>query len=119
MKEYLIYKLPNNKYDLFIIGLDYHNVLYYCEQLEKDINLKDGILLIDQLLQTGNAKNRFVEYNVKNYKIDFYSAKNIILPSNSKYRRITSKILKHYFDILENSILSDNQKKLINEGKYI
>jgi hypothetical protein len=116
MKDYLLYNLNNNQYDYFLLCLTYESILNYISTLENEqlLQSKKGKLLIDQLLITGNGKNRFMacEYNCG--EIVLSTAENII-PDRS-YKDLTIKLLQQNFEQLNNSILSDHQRELIMEG---
>lgn len=111
--------LEKYDYKYFIISLTYESILNYLDQIEKEevlINSK-GILLIDQLLISGDNKNRFMSCEYENGKLKLYTAKNIVVKED--IRQLSSQILKNEIVAIKNSILTENQKLLILEGKSI
>lgn len=119
MKKYILEKINEDKYTYFIISLTYEGVLDCIEEIEEELIIERNIriLLIDQLLSTGNNKNRFISCEYQNGKIKLYTAKNV--DCEEKIRKISSQILKNRNEIIENSILTKYQKQSIKEGKAI
>jgi hypothetical protein len=99
--------------------MDYESILNYLDEIENEflITSNEGQLIIDQLLVTGNSKNRFISCQFSYGKIELKSALNI--DAKKEFKEITSEILKQYFSILKYSILTDNQLLLIREGHAI
>ncbi len=119
-KFFKIYNLNADLYDCMVICLTYESIFSYIDALQKaisDSGVKDGTVLIDQLLISGNGKNRFLTIKYSNGSFDYTSAQNI--EANIKYHQITSYELKNDESLLENSILSNNQISLIKKGCVI
>lgn len=117
MGNYVLYQLNNDQYDYFIICLTHESILNYLDQLENDLRFRNssGKLLIDQLLVTGNGKNRFIICNFEHGEIILSTARNVV-PVN-KYKDLTIKLLQQNYELLKCSILSDHQRELILEGQ--
>ena len=117
MENYVLHQLNNDQYDYLILNLTYESILNYIDQLENDqlFRKKSGKLLVDQLLVTGNGRNRFIACEFRDGKIILSTAKNII-PDNI-YKDLTIKILQQYSEMLKCSILSNHQRQLIMEGQ--
>ena len=119
-KFFKIYNLNADLYDCMVICLTYESIFSYIDALQKaifDSGVKDGTVLIDQLLISGNGKNRFLTIKYSNGLFDYTSAKNT--EANIKYHQITSYELKNDESLLENSILSSRQISLIKKGCVI
>ena len=119
-KFFKIYTLNADLYDCMVICLSYESIFSYIDALQKAISnngVKDGTILIDQLLISGNGKNRFLTIKYSNGSFDLTSAQNI--EADIKYRQITSCELKNNESLLENSILSNSQISLIKKGHVI
>lgn len=116
MKNYVLYDLQNGKYDYFLLGLTYESILNYLDILENDqlLHNKSGKLLIDQLLVTGNGKNRFITCEYNRGEIVLSTAENII--PDKEYKDLAIKLLQQNIELLKCSILSDHQRELISEG---
>jgi hypothetical protein len=115
--NYLLYQLNNDQYDYFLLCLTYESILNYLDNLENDPLIKNssGKLLVDQLLVTGNGRNRFITCDFRCGEIILSTAKNII--PDKKYKDLTIKLLQQNYEMLECSILSDHQRDLIMEGQ--
>ena len=118
MKKYFkIFCLNADHYDCMVLCLSYESIFSYMDSLQKEISrsgISDGMILIDQLLISGNGNNRFLSMKFSNGTFDYTSAKNMDV--EKKYHQITSIELKNNDKILENSILSDHQISLIKKG---
>lgn len=117
MGNYLLIQLSNKEYDYLVLCLTYESILNYLDELENDLFFenKSGKILVDQLLVTGNGKNRFIVCEFKNNEILLSTAKNIV--PDKEYRYLTSKLLQQNYQILGCSILSDHQRDLIMDGQ--
>lgn len=124
MKEminyYKIYNLSDSSFDCLIVCLSYESIFSYIDILQNELNSKgihDGNILIDQLLITGNRKNRFLSIKIENSYFVYTSAKN--LEVDYYYHQLTSSELKRNQLLLENSILSSKQISMISRGCVI
>lgn len=119
MKKYILEKINEDKYAYFIISLTYESILDYIEEIEKKLSIEKNkiVIIIDQLLTTGNNKNRFITCEYQNGKIKLFTAKNVDCSEN--IRKISSQVLKNNYELIENSILTKNQKQCIKEGRAI
>lgn len=119
MKKYNLIKINEDEYTYFIISLTYESILDYIEEIENELMIEKKIrlILIDQLLTTGNNKNRFISCEYQNGKIRLFTAKNVDCKEN--IRKISSQILKEKYNLIENSILTKYQKQKIKEGRAI
>lgn len=119
MEKYVLKKLNIDSCAYFVVSLTYEGILDYIEEIESKIEYEENIriILIDQLLTTGNNKNRFISCECKEGKIRLFTAKNVI--GIEKIRKLSSQILRDNYKIIENSILTRNQKQSIKEGKAI
>lgn len=120
----------NNNYETFyystgdyrcqILCLSYASIYSFIDEIQNELKekqIKNARILIDQLLITGNNKNRFLSVDFNNGKLSFSTASNVL--GDSIYRQFTASYLKKDNEYLKNSILSSNQKKLIERGCII
>ncbi|QTV78825.1 type II toxin-antitoxin system RnlB family antitoxin [Phascolarctobacterium sp. Marseille-Q4147] len=116
MKEYAIQQLDNKEYDSFLLCLTFESILNYIEQIEHEqlILKSKGVLLVDQLLVTGNGKNRFILCSFDHGKIDLSTVRTIY--PHECYRKISIDLLQKNFELLHNSILTDRQRENIKHG---
>ncbi len=117
MIHYVFKQLNSNQY--YLVCMDYNSILNYLDEIESEylIESNEGELIIDQLLVAGNGRNRFISCLFSYGKIELGSAKNI--EGSYEYKRLTTELLKQYYNDLKYSILTDNQLKMIREGQVI
>lgn len=115
---YKTYYLDDDIYSCLVICLSYASLYNYLDTLcmeLKNKGINTAILLLDQLLITGNKQNRFLAVEFSNGKILPQSATNVSSVS-VKYRQITVKELQKRKTNLRNSVLSQAEIKLIEDG---
>ncbi|WP_291560738.1 MULTISPECIES: type II toxin-antitoxin system RnlB family antitoxin [unclassified Clostridium] len=123
LKKYS-YKLIDNidvDYKPFIIELCCEPPTLLLNNIENDLRIKKikGRILIDCLLYTGNSKDRFIEAYFNGTKFEDDSIKIVEVERGNKFRKITSDFLREEVEILDYSILTTVQKKLILKGLNI
>lgn len=116
MNDYIITQDTKQDYNGFLLCLTTKSFFEYFHNIENESLLKNskGILLIDQLLVTGNEENRYISCVYNCGQLILNSAKYVI-PDNY-YRKLAINILKNNMYIVENSILTSYQKKCILNG---
>ncbi|MDO4302169.1 MAG: type II toxin-antitoxin system RnlB family antitoxin [Clostridia bacterium] len=116
MKEYAVHKLFGKEYDGFLLCLTFDSILSYLTNIEKEpiISNTKGTLLIDQLLITGNGRNRYIVCTFDHGKIDLSSTQNIF--PDDCYKKLSIELLQENFELLQYSILTDKQKEYIRQG---
>lgn len=119
MKEYVLQRLNNKEYDGFLLCLTFENILNYMASIENEamISGTKGLLLVDQLLVTGNGKNRFMLCPFEYGKVDISAVKNIY-PSEY-YKKLAGRLLLKNYTRLHNSILTDQQLSDVKNGVVI
>lgn len=119
MRDYIIKNLHSRFYSKFLLCLTFESIITYLDKIENDPEIisQSGELLIDQLLVTGNGYNRFVKCSFSNGEIDLVSAKNVI-PA-IEYRQLSVKLLQENYEYVYNSILTEEQRKMILNGEVI
>lgn len=116
MKEYTLSALCGKDYDGFLLCLSFESVLNYLDSIETEpliLNGK-GVLLIDQLLVSGNGQNRFFSCLFDHGEIDLSTAQTVF-PA-VYYRELAVKMLQKDIPRLEYSILTNRQKECIGKG---
>lgn len=109
MDEFYIKKLNDKYYSFLAMSLSYESILNYINGLESKIKGESGKIIIDQLLSTGNNKNRFIQCDVVNGIIKLSSAKNII--PDTKIIKESEDIFRNYPKSIEYSILPRSAKE--------
>lgn len=114
MKNYEIQQLQDKKYNALLLWLSSESIIEYITEIEHEPLLMQskGTLLIDQLLITGDGKNRFVSYLYDHGKIDLTTAKRV---EQNNYKKISKELLRKNFELLKYSILTKKQLQEIKE----
>lgn len=115
MSEYIMLNTHVDGYDRFILCLSFESLLSYIRKIEIVLaeETKEEILLIDQLLITGNGTNRFMSCKFSNGRLDFQTAQ-IVTPTEF-FRRETIEWLHDNYSYVENSILTEGQRQKIKD----
>lgn len=114
MKNYEIQRLQDKKYDALLLWLSSESIIENITEIEHEPLLMQskGTLLIDQLLLTGDEKNRFVSCLYDHGKIDLTTAKRV---EQNNYKKISKELLRKNFELLNYSILTKKQLQEIKE----
>ena len=79
MKYFDLCTLSNDN-EILLVGLTEDSFLSYLNSIEKRAlvkHVKNGQLIVDNLLAIGNSPNRFISLELKDGKVDLKSAKRI------------------------------------------
>ena len=79
----------------------------------------EGLVLIDELLHSGNSEERFIEARFENKSFDMNSFRFVNIPPNSRLRAVVCDWLREDIERLEYSDLTSAQRKLILNGLVI
>lgn len=116
MKNYAIAKVDDNhEYNLLVLGLTHESVFTFYNDLvrEPEFSNSHGVLLLDQLLATGNGENRYIAIPYNRNVLDFSQAKKVDV--DNQVRQISTSMLLENISILANSILTEEQRELIRQ----
>ena len=120
MDCYKILYLEQDKYEAMIIICSVDSPFDYMDEISLSLisNKINGPVLFDQIFHSGNNEERFIEAEFKNGEFIKSSFKFKTLFKNSEYRRMSHEYLVDS-GLLEGSILSSHEKKLMNKGVTI
>lgn len=118
MKMYDIIRLEDSEYNGLVImcnansPIDYLSLIY-TELKEKNVH---GKIIIDEILHVGNTNKRFIgfEFN-NNLSLDDIKIEFVDIKKDNALRKISCEYLRTN-DLLEYSILSSIQKRMIDKG---
>ena len=121
IENYIIKKINQDNIEYLVFGTSVESPLFCINELSKKIKEhKEVKVLFDQLLQTGNAENRFLMIIFKNGTFKLNSATSISPQFISDdIKGIITKFLRQNPQILKYSILLNDQKKIIEQGGII
>lgn len=115
------YHLSEGAYNCFVICMSYKSIFDLFDQICIELKSK-GIttaeVLFDQLFVTGNKNNRFLSITYNNGSLLHSTAANV-LPTEKKYRQLTSYEFRKNNSLLDASALSEAQKAMIRKGLVI
>ncbi len=105
------------EYIYLIILCDSHSPYDYIKDIAHDVLKKgSGNILIDQLLHVGNTNKRFISFTLHDGEL--HDGVIAAIPKGSPYRKTTCEFLKDN-SVMDSSILTSIQKRMINKGIVI
>ena len=116
MDELIIIDNPQENVDGLIISCIPDSPLTLMERIELELNKKQikGIIIVDQILHSGNNQDRFISLRFDG-KIDKKSIQFQQIDKKTKIREISCHYLKEN-NLIDDSILSSTQKRMLNKG---
>lgn len=87
----------------------------------KSLGIKNGTIIFDTILYSGNTNHRFLTTQIKNDKIQktMYRYITAAIGYDHPIRKMTCDFLRAHKESLENSNLLEEQKEQILSGKNI
>lgn len=122
MKEYNILKVNNDDYKVIIFSTSYETPLLYLEDISNELksqNLSNCKVIFDMLLCKGNTTERYTEAIFDGKQFIKSSFKYVKVGKKDELRRISLNFFKSNILVLNNSILTSLQIKMINKGIVI
>ncbi|MDO9517416.1 MAG: type II toxin-antitoxin system RnlB family antitoxin [Methanosarcinaceae archaeon] len=120
MNAYNIVFTSNESFDALVTICNSNAPLQYLETIEKELSSCNfvGNVLMDQILHVGNTDERFLSFNLDRSGIIKDSIRFVKISKTSVFREISCKFLNDE-QLIEASILSELQKKMIRNGLSI
>lgn len=115
MSKFNVIQLDKNGYDACIIIQTYESLHELKPELTHFSNVH-GKVLLDTLFHSGNVNDRFIELDSKNGNLDWSSARTAFIDKQDEIRTIIAKTLEKTPEMLNSSILTSIQKKLLSRG---
>ena len=121
MKDYILKHIDQDNIDYLVFGTSVESPFVYITEIAKDIKADKVVkVLFDQLLQTGNSKNRFLMLELKDGTFELSSAICIDPKAVSNEIKLhIADFLRHNPQVLKYSILLNEQKKIIEQGGIV
>ncbi|MDU6723085.1 MAG: type II toxin-antitoxin system RnlB family antitoxin [Streptococcus mitis] len=114
-----IIKIDLEKYSAIIYSCSYDSPVSYLFDIEnkvKELGIEEGYILFDTLLSKGNISTRFFEAKFEDGKFIKSSFKTIEVAKNSKIRKKACEFYRESGINLNNSLLTEVQKRIISKG---
>ena len=119
-KNFQLFYFSTGLFDCQVLCLSYANITSFVCQIKAELiekNIEEAMILFDKLLISGNGKNRFMA--VKYTKGDFIFNDANSVDADPIYRQYTSSYLRNQRQYVNNSVLTEKQKRLIEIGCVI
>lgn len=114
MGDFIIKQINKDYAKYLVFGTSVDSPLFQLIEIKNTIEVIDGDKIIfDQLLQTGNADNRFLVMTFINRNFDYSSAKNI------NYNIIDEEVKAFACDYLRKNVMTLKYSVLLSEQKEI
>lgn len=118
MENIVIKKLKNNIYQYLIFSTTVDSPFFQIDEIIRTIKCsKKVVLIFDQLLQTGDAYNRFISFELDK-TINYNSAK-IVTENLELLKKEISNYLYKNQQLMDFSILLSEQKEIIKKGGIV
>lgn len=114
---YILSNCYSASYDWQVVCLSYDSIYSYIQLIQNDLktqNVHKAKVVFDQLLITGNNRNRFLSIEFNDNSFLFNTAQNIT-PEMS-IRQKTHSILIKNTKLLNNCVLTEKQVNMIKKG---
>ena len=121
MNDFIIKQIHKDYAKYLVFGTSVESPIFLLDEIKKQLCIEEGEnVLFDQLLQTGNAGNRFLAITINNDNFDFGSVRHIDTAMvDEEVRAEIVKFLRANETILKYSILMASQKEIVVRGGII
>lgn len=119
MNKYSIIKINNKDYKAIIFSNTYESQLFYLEDITKELKnqkINNCKILFDNILTVGNTSERYTEAIFDGEEFINSSFKYIKIDKKNDIRKISTDYIRSNISILDNSILTSLQIKMIKKG---
>lgn len=119
MKNYKIVSINCLEYEVMIYSEEIEHPLSNLKEIEKDLenmNLKNYKVLFDMILCRGNTRERFMECIFDGHYLQKSTMSVLTVNKKHEIRKISTEFLVNNRQLVENSILTSIQKRMILKG---
>lgn len=119
MKNYKIVSINCLEYEVMIYSEEIEHPLSNLNEIEKDLenmNLKNYKVLFDMILCRGNTRERFMECTFDGHYLQKSTMSVLTVNKKHEIRKISTEFLVNNKQLVENSILTSIQKRMILKG---
>ena len=119
MNKYSIIKINNKDYKAIIFSNTYESQLFYLEDITKELKnqkINNCKILFDNILTVGNTSERYTEAIFDGEEFINSSFKYVKIDKKSDIRKVSTDYMRSNISILDNSILTSLQIKMIKKG---
>ena len=121
MNNFEILKIDDEKYNILVVMKTYEAPFLYLMELATVLKKLEyiGVVLIDELIHSGNNNDRFIKGYFDGDNFDKNSFSIELIDRRNDIRKYSCGLLRNNPDIIDYSTLNKTQKILINKGAYI
>lgn len=112
-KDYIIQEISNKDTLYLIIPCNYNSSLNLIFKSISNIKLKDGKILVDQIITKGSNENRFLELHIRNNRIDVDHYRYI--KPDKDITNFSYSLIKRLPESIKNSIYPKSIRDEINK----
>ncbi|UII56249.1 type II toxin-antitoxin system RnlB family antitoxin [Cytobacillus spongiae] len=119
MGNFDIVSINTEEYKCIIFSTSFETPLAHLNEINQKLlnhNLNDCKIVFDMLTHIGNNSDRFVEASYDGNKLNIDTFKHIQISKKHELRKTACNYFKDNLNILDYSILSSFQKKMIEKG---
>lgn len=119
--EFIVKEINKDYAKFLVFGISANSPLFLLEEIKEQIKPKSGdVVIFDQLLQVGDAENRFLLLNFNDDAFDLGTAKYIDRNFvDNDIKRIVADFLRSNLVLLRYCILPASQKETILQGGVV
>lgn len=121
MSKFNVIELEKSAYDTCVIVQTHESLYELKNELTPLITMlhSNNKILFDTLFHSGNSTDRFIEFEINDGEIDWETAQVARITKQDSLRSIIANRIKGDVELINNSILSSIQKKMIAKGMGI
>ena len=121
MNDFNIIDIENEEFNILILMMTCDSPFDYITEIAEQLNNKQfkGSVIIDEMLHSGNSDERFITGYFDGVAFDENSFRFLTVPARSDLRQPMCTYLASDLDVLNYSILTIRQQKLISKGCYL
>lgn len=119
MKDYKIAYINHEEYEVIIFSESYKQPLSNLYEIElelKKMKLKNKMILFDMILCRGNNEDRFIECLFDGENFVTSTIASVKVDKKNILRKLSTQYLLKNREVIEHSILTSIQKKMLLKG---
>lgn len=121
MKNFIIVRLANLRFQCIVLATSYENPLENLEEIEIDLKNQnyEGLIIFDMLACLGDNNNRFLSCYFDGQNLDLTTFEEVKIEKSNSIRKLSRDSLISRKEHLDLTVLTNLQKKLLSSGVAI
>ena len=119
MENFDVMSIDLEDYKCIIFSTSFETPLTYLDDINEKLikcDLDGCKVVFDMLTHIGNNSDRFIEVNFDGKSLDVNTFRHIKISKKHGLRKASSNYFKNHLNILDDSILTSFQKKMLQKG---